>query len=703
MSMANAQIVEKNEPSTIVPLIRVSDEDEWVPVQHTADLSDDVSIDANIRNMICDDCWHAFFCFPAFQTAWQVGLEKTSLIRFRGCMYRRSFDSMRESSANGCRWCFVLNETIRDKLASPVRLRNDKTRETFRSSNLLPIYVTFGFGGGEDPNLPALHLDILEINASRVFEVHTSDDDNAGRFLGTRDVPREIDCLATYEHARRRLEECHHHEACSDPLPTVLPTRVLDCSNPALPRLFINDGADLEKALYAALSYVWGEDQPHKTTLQNIESYINCIDLQCIPRTIVDAITVAHALGVRYLWIDAFCIIQDSREDKAREISRMRTIFSNAYITIVAASANCVSEGFLHRREPKPLVDLPFICPDRSLGTMTISLPNLEPLAAAWPPDTRAWCLEERLLSRRLLLFSGHTLEYECQTTHTNIDGSKRYCSNPSICRLPDRAFSTSSKDAPGLNMELRRNNPTLRNQYGAWRRILEEYTARSLTKPRDRLNALAGVAEHFSYTLESTYYAGLWSCELPWGLLWYKTADTELRRRPKVYRAPSWSWAAIDGKITTYDPIAYTRLFKLEGLGSPPLCQVVACETVPTNPINRYGAVNSGCITLLAAVLKARWTAESSLFECDGSEEAGELIGTIQCDAEEAGAQDTVVVFVCEHKKGHVVGLVLAIIDAEHPAYKTGVDQYRRVGRCEVRADVYKKVSSVRNEFRIV
>ncbi|PTB75912.1 HET-domain-containing protein [Trichoderma longibrachiatum ATCC 18648] len=641
--------------------------------------------------MVCDDCWHAFFSFSAFQAAWRVGLERTSLIRFRGCNYQRSLDAMGESAANGCRWCFVVGETIKDKV------------NKFRPANPVPIYVTFGFGSGEDRNLSALHLDIPDINASRIFEVYTSDDNNAGRFLETRDVPRQMDSTATYEHARRRLEECHHHEACPSPLPAVLPTRVLDCSNPAQPRLFINDGAGLEHALYAALSYVWGEDQPHKTTSQNIESYISCIDVQYIPRTVRDAITVAHELGVRYLWVDSFCIVQDSSEDKAREISRMRTIFSNAYATIVAASANRVSDGFLHRREPRPLVDLPFICPDRTLGTMTISLPSLEPLTAPWPPDTRAWCLEERLLSQRLLLFSGHTLEYECQTTHVNIDGSTRLCSNPSICRLPDRAFSASSKDAPRPNMELRRNNPTLRSQYGTWRRILQEYTARSLTKPRDRLNALAGVAEHFGHTLGSVYHAGLWSFELPWGLLWYRNANAELRRRPKAYRAPSWSWAAIDGEVVGYDPIAYTRLFQLQGLGSSPLCQVVACETVPTNPVNRYGAVSSGYITLSAAIQEARWAAGSSLLERDGSERAGVLIGTIHCDAEEACVADVVVAFVCEHKKGHVVGLVLVMIDAEHPAYRTDLVQYRRVGRCEVVPDVYKRVSSARIDLVIV
>ncbi|KAK5991752.1 hypothetical protein PT974_07786 [Cladobotryum mycophilum] len=152
----------------------------------------------------------------------------------------------------------------------------------------------------------------IQSHPEATTETHAMNN-NAGRFLETRDVPRQMDCMATYEHARRRLEECHHHEACLRPLPTVLPTRLLDCSNPAQPRLFINDGAGLEKALYAALSYVWGEDQPHKTTFQNIGSYISCINLQCIPRTVIDAITVAHELGVRYLWVDAFCITRLKR------------------------------------------------------------------------------------------------------------------------------------------------------------------------------------------------------------------------------------------------------------------------------------------------------------------------------------------------------------------------------------------------------
>ncbi|KAI3316534.1 hypothetical protein HD806DRAFT_527800 [Xylariaceae sp. AK1471] len=48
-----------------------------------------------------------------------------------------------------------------------------------------------------------------------------------------------------------------------------------------------------------------------------------------------------HTLGIQYLWVDAFCIIQDSEEDKAIEIAKIRTIFQQAHITIIAVNASC--------------------------------------------------------------------------------------------------------------------------------------------------------------------------------------------------------------------------------------------------------------------------------------------------------------------------------------------------------------------------
>jgi len=66
-------------------------------------------------------------------------------------------------------------------------------------------------------------------------------------------------------------------------------------------------------------------------------------------KTIRDAITVTRDLGIRFLWVDALCIIQDSRKGKDwhREASKMRDVYSNAFVTISAETAMDARQGFL--------------------------------------------------------------------------------------------------------------------------------------------------------------------------------------------------------------------------------------------------------------------------------------------------------------------------------------------------------------------
>lgn len=50
---------------------------------------------------------------------------------------------------------------------------------------------------------------------------------------------------------------------------------------------------------------------------------------------------------MRYLWVDAVCIVQDDEQDKINQISMMCQIYQNAYVTISAAAASTSNDGFL--------------------------------------------------------------------------------------------------------------------------------------------------------------------------------------------------------------------------------------------------------------------------------------------------------------------------------------------------------------------
>jgi len=52
-------------------------------------------------------------------------------------------------------------------------------------------------------------------------------------------------------------------------------------------------------------------------------------------------------LKLRYLWVDALCIIQDDAVDKVSQLKYMGSNYKNATLTIAAASADTVHDGFL--------------------------------------------------------------------------------------------------------------------------------------------------------------------------------------------------------------------------------------------------------------------------------------------------------------------------------------------------------------------
>jgi hypothetical protein len=101
---------------------------------------------------------------------------------------------------------------------------------------------------------------------------------------------------------------------------------------------------------YVALSHIWGKSQFTKLTTSNFQGLQESISPSDLSQTFQDAIIVARRLGVRYLWIDSLCIVQDSPEDWQTESSMMNVVYKNSLCTIAASEATEPHHGLQKQR-----------------------------------------------------------------------------------------------------------------------------------------------------------------------------------------------------------------------------------------------------------------------------------------------------------------------------------------------------------------
>jgi hypothetical protein len=143
------------------------------------------------------------------------------------------------------------------------------------------------------------------------------------------------------------------HTACKSPSksPISAPKRLLDVGRVASPiRLIDTQGRAFQ---YTALSHCWGSAPLLTTTKSNWAKLAANISFNALPPLFKDAVIITRQLGLRYIWIDSLCIIQDSRRDWETESIKMGSIYQNSYITISATnsgdgSGRCLTE----RRKP---------------------------------------------------------------------------------------------------------------------------------------------------------------------------------------------------------------------------------------------------------------------------------------------------------------------------------------------------------------
>ncbi|PMD43155.1 HET-domain-containing protein, partial [Hyaloscypha variabilis F] len=175
--------------------------------------------------------------------------------------------------------------------------------------------------------------------------------------------------------------------------------------------------ADVEVSVsFVALSYVWGQiAQSIRLLGGNIaqlkeKNAISSTDTR-FPKTIRDAMTLCKDLGIRYLWVDALCIIQDS-PDKMHQIKWLHVIYQRALFTIVAAHGESAEAG-LPGIGPGSRPGHQHVSNIQGLRLAQISLDlDIALLSSYW--RTRAWTFQEYLLSPRKLIFTQHRIYFAC-------------------------------------------------------------------------------------------------------------------------------------------------------------------------------------------------------------------------------------------------------------------------------------------------
>lgn len=407
-----------------------------------------------------------------------------------------------------------------------------------------------------------------------------------------------------------QLNTCsQEHKECNQDSP-FLPTRVLDLgSSTTVQHVKIFEPPSGTPGKYIALSYCWGDGGGLKALGSNLSKLLQVVDEDELPATIRDAIELARYLEVQYLWVDALCIIQDDTQDWVNESAQMSTVYAQAFLTIAASSVDSSRFSFLHqiRRNTEALFPVHQDKTssqhqrgaDDDSATMVgvrrtpISGFHQDPGRGIVDPSMcRAWTLQESMLSTRVVSFSTDELQWTCRTLRACECGHPEESDSP---RMEELQRSLEVEIQADLSEDMNKGGlERMSTCLDFWKRVVEAYCRRDLSEMRDKLPALSGVAHEFSRILDKEqlastgdipplrYLAGLWDTGIHGQLCW-RLGDSSPDDLIEEYRAPTWSWASVEGEVIMNYP-------RIDGL--IPQAEILEANCALANPNDPFGQV---------------------------------------------------------------------------------------------------------------
>lgn len=434
------------------------------------------------------------------------------------------------------------------------------------------------------------------------------------------------------------LKDClSNHPWCLDTGESILPTRVIDVGSMdgSIDPFILETKGSLQKPArgrWVALSHCWGGDIPEKTTSKNIFTRLKALPLQQLPQTFVDAIIVTRRLGLQYLWIDSFCILQDSLLDWANESAQMGNVYQNASLVLATTCSGNSTDGILNTRpNMSRLYTLPleyYSGRSSTQGIIHFRRNNLihsrQDRLPRGPLTSRAWTVQEKVLARRTLHFATYELIWECQSSYET--ESERYPEfvEDSILSLTLTTRKYSIRYPPtNHRLEFRSQHEEV---FSNWYRIVSEYGTRTLSYAKDKLPAISAIAKQVYTLTNARYCAGLWKEDMHLGLIWSYDGQC-YDYSPSQYIAPSWSWASkyvdpakFDGRTYTFPtarPYYFANPFIIPIRDTWYDVEILKCTVFPSTE-DVYGSISSASLTLRGLCLPAVYSFASGELEED-------------------------------------------------------------------------------------
>ena len=337
----------------------------------------------------------------------------------------------------------------------------------------------------------------------------------------------------------RWWKDCEeNHTECQIQSDAWLPTRLLDLYGP--PKLVAtSDYSTTPAPPYVALSHRWGSEPEKifKLESSNESELMNLVPLEKLSRVFLDAIKFTRRVGIRYLWIDSLCIMQDSVSDWKAEAALISQVYANCVLNITADPTDSTVPGMFRERayeelcymshHEKTIIRQNF----HQSYILTMSKNFFVGFNEARSLQRRAWVFQEHLLSPRTVHFSDQVF-WECRRMHAS-ETFPRGDTQGGV-RISPKHWKSLIQ--PG--------------DHAHWYEVLRMYLKCELTFPSDRFIAIGAVAMQFGERLQTQYCAGLWQDDMPSCLLWcFGATEGSVVTRQTTYRCPTWSWASLDIK----------------------------------------------------------------------------------------------------------------------------------------------------------